>query len=135
MYQVRCNTSQQSGDGSQSSAGRHISYNKAYGCKAVKIKNVRFVLKRTFFISPKNIISISILYSLDAIFADELAVETFNVVCISAENAGRLIFLEKDLVILNKALYSVTIVDSEILSEFNGKNESSEFVDFSYYAC
>ena len=87
MHQVRRNTSQQSGDGSQSPTGRHISYNKAYGCKAIKTKNVRFKTKRTFFISPKNIISISILDSLDAILADELAVEAFNVVCISAENA------------------------------------------------
>lgn len=100
-----------------------------------KNKKCAFSLKRTFFVSPKNIISISILDFLNAIAADELAVKALNVVRIAAENAGRLVLLENDLVVFDKNLNRITIAYSEVLSELNRDNESSELINFSYYAC
>ena len=72
---------------------------------------------------------------LEAIGANSLVVEVNNVVGVSAEYAGGLVFLEDDLVIVGEDLYGILDVDVHDLSDLDGENYSSELVYFSYDSC
>ena len=69
---------------------------------------------------------------LKAVFADPLFLIHNHVVRIPAENARGLVFFEDDAILLNEDLDGVLCLKSEAFSCFYGKNDSSEFVYFSY---
>ena len=100
-----------------------------------KNKTMCVPYERTIFVSPKNNLSISVFDFLYAIFADELSVEALNVVSVAAENAGGFVLFENNLVVFDKNLNRVTIINPEVLSELNRENESSELINLSYHAC
>ena len=70
-----------------------------------------------------------------AICADALVVKVNNIVGVAAENAGGLIFLENDLIVIGKDLNGIFDVDIHNFSDLDGKNDSSELVYFSYDSC
>ena len=68
----------------------------------------------------------------NTILTDKSALVELNVGRISAENAGRLIFLKDDFVFIDKDLKTVLALNIHCVSDFDGKNYSSYFVDRSY---
>ena len=91
--------------------------------------------ERTFFVSPKNNLSISVFDFLYAIFADELAVEALNVVSVAAENAGRLILFENNGFAIDIDFDSVLLRDVKRAAQLDGQNNSAELVDLSDNTC
>ena len=71
----------------------------------------------------------------ETVGADELALEVCNVACVVAEDAGRFVLLEDDLVFIYEDLNSIAVLDIHGVSDFDRENYSAEFVYLSYYAC
>lgn len=67
--------------------------------------------------------------------ANILALEVDDVVFISAENAVLLEFSEDDGIFLNIDLEGVLFADIKTSAEFDRKNDSSEFIDFTGNSC
>ena len=63
--------------------------------------------------------------------ANTLAVEKYDVVGVVAENAGRVVLLENDTVIIGENLNGILYFDVHCLSDFDRKNDSSQLVYFS----
>lgn len=68
----------------------------------------------------------------DAILADQFALEVGNVVGISAEDAGRFILFENDLVLVYKNFNGVLAVDIHGVTNFNRENDTTKFIDLAY---
>ena len=68
----------------------------------------------------------------ETIRADELALEICYVACVVAEDAGRLILLEDDLVLVNEDIDCVAVLDVHCVSDLDREYYSAEFVDLSY---
>ena len=66
--------------------------------------------------------------------ANTLAVEIYNIICVVAENACRLILLQNNSVAVCEDLNSVLLLNIQHLSDFNGKNDSSEFIYLANYS-
>ena len=64
-----------------------------------------------------------------------LSVEINDVLYLITENAGGLIFLQYDFILVNKHFKSIFLLDIQSLSNFNGKNNSAQFINFTYYTC
>ena len=67
---------------------------------------------------------------LDAVLADQLALKIGNFISISAEQTSGLILFEDNLSFVNENFNCVAILDVHGVSDFNGKNNSAEFIDF-----
>ena len=67
----------------------------------------------------------------EAVLANALATEEYDVVCIGAEYARGLIFLKDYSVFIGKDLERVLFVDVHGLSDADGENYSSKLVYFS----
>ena len=75
------------------------------------------------------------LYLCKAILTYSFAAEIYDIVSIVAEDAGGLIFLKNDLVVVGEDLKGVLFVDVHYLSYADGEDYSSKLVHLSYYAC
>ena len=68
---------------------------------------------------------------LEAVLADALATEEYDIVGVGAEYAGGLIFLEDYSVFVGEDLERVLFIDVHCLSDADGENYSSKLVYFS----
>jgi hypothetical protein len=69
---------------------------------------------------------------LEAVLANALAVEEYDIISISAKYAGGLIFLEYDSVFVGKYFKRVLFSDIHCLSNADGEHYASQLVYFSY---
>jgi len=53
-----------------------------------------------------------------------------DILCVAAEDTGRLILLENDGVILNKDFEWIPFADLECAAQFNGQDDTAEVIDF-----
>ena len=67
--------------------------------------------------------------------ANALAVEENDVICVVAEDAGRVVFLKNDAVIIGEDLDGVLNLDVHCFSDLDRKNDSSQLVYFSDHSC
>ena len=71
---------------------------------------------------------------IEAIGADALAVEKYNVVGIVAEDTCRMIFLQDDAVIVGEDLDGVLNLDVHGLSDLDRENDSAQLIYFSNHS-
>lgn len=71
---------------------------------------------------------------INAVLADELAVELNNLVGTSAENTCRCVLFENNFVFVNKYFNRILGFDVHFVAKFNRENDSSELVDPTNYA-
>lgn len=71
----------------------------------------------------------------EAVLADKLALEIGYVVSVTAENAGRLIFFEDDLVLVGEDFNRVVCAEVKCCSELDRDDKTAHRVNFSYDAC
>ena len=93
-----------------------------------KIK-IQIKFKMFAFLIKKSELCLELL---EAISANSLVVEVNNVVGVSAEYAGGLVFLKDDLIVVGEDLNGVLYVDIHYFSYLDGENDSSKLVYFSY---
>ena len=74
------------------------------------------------------------LHLFDASVADALAVKIHGVIRAVAEDAGGLVFLQDDTVVIGKNFDGVLLLDIQNLSNFNGKHDSSQLVHLADYS-
>ena len=66
---------------------------------------------------------------------DTLAAEEGDVVRVVAEYAGGMIFLQDDAVIIGEDLDGILYLNVHCFTDFNGENDSTQLVYFSYHSC
>ena len=71
----------------------------------------------------------------NALCANALTVEINDIFYVVAKYARGLIFLQNYLIIVGEYLDSILLLDVENFSNLNRKNNSSQLVNFAYYAC
>lgn len=69
---------------------------------------------------------------LDAIRANVLSLIAYDTLCAVAEDAGGMILVENDVVTLNKDFQRITLGNIKSTAQFNGKDDASKLVNFSY---
>ena len=74
------------------------------------------------------------LHLFDASTADALTVEIYGVVCAVAEDAGGLILLQDDAIVVGEDFDGILLLDIQNLSYFNGKHDSSQLVNLTDYS-
>ena len=72
------------------------------------------------------------LEAFEAVCTDELALEVGDVACVAAEDAGRFVLLENDLVGFDKDLNGIASLHIEGVSDFDRQYYTTEFVNLSY---
>lgn len=72
---------------------------------------------------------------LDASGADAFAVEVGDVLGVIAKDAGGMVFLEDDAVVIGEDLDGVLDFDIQCLSNFDRKHDSAKLVYFSDHSC
>lgn len=127
MHEMRSRQTKQSRDGGKAPAGRYLTDNKAHGSKIKNPASAGF-----FIVCFNSIIAFDLC---DAILADELALDAFDVIRAAAEYARRLVLFKDDLFLVYKYFNRVTVVDTEILADLDRKNESAQLIDSSDNAC
>ena len=70
---------------------------------------------------------------LQAVFADQLILVSHNIPRIVAENAGRMVLFENDLVVLHKDFQCIAQADIHGPAQFNGNYDSAQIVQFADY--
>ena len=63
--------------------------------------------------------------------ADALAVEEDDIIGVVAEDAGRMIFLKDDAIIIGEDLDGILDLDVHGFADLNGEHDSAQLVDFS----
>ena len=79
--------------------------------------------------------SFSCLQVVETFFADELALVKLRVFSAAAENARRLVFFQYDGIFVYEDFNGILAGKRKILSDFDGKNDSSEVIDASDDSC
>lgn len=69
-----------------------------------------------------------VLYLVNASAAYTLAADEYHVVCISAENAGGLVFGQNDLILVGENFNGVFFLDVHGFSDFHGKHDPAQLV-------
>lgn len=68
----------------------------------------------------------------DAFTADALFAEVYDVVCIVAKFAGRMVLLQNDAVIIGEDLKRILFVDVHDLAQRLGKHDAAQLVNLAY---
>jgi len=76
-----------------------------------------------------------ILDLVETIGADAFTVEENDVVCIVAENAGRVVFLQNDAIVVGENLNGILYFDVHGFANLNGEHDSAQLVHFSDHSC
>ena len=69
-----------------------------------------------------------------ATLADLLILVGYDIVCLTAENAGGSIFVKDNSVLVGKHFNAVAGVDVKHSSDLYGENDASKLVDLSYHS-
>ena len=73
-----------------------------------------------------------VLKLLDAVGADVLALVIDDVFGAVTENAGRVILMKNNVITINKNLESILFSNIQGAAKFDGQNDTSELINFSY---
>ena len=70
-----------------------------------------------------------------AFFANDLSFKNLSFIQASAKNTRGLIFFQDDGIFVHKNFNGILCAERKIFSDFNGKNDSSEFINASDNSC
>ena len=84
-------------------------------------------MKKRFFLFTSELV----LDLIEAIGADAFAVEEDDIVSVVAENAGGVIFLQNDAVVVGEDLDRVLYFNIHCFADLDGEDDSAQLVDLS----